>query len=76
MSKPDFNTMNLKELRKYVLSHREDDEAFYTFVDRVDKEKTWKTYPPMESVEDMNKYPEVLEKLKQDSGRKIPEDFV
>ena len=29
MSKPNFNTMNLKELRTYVLSYRDDDEAFY-----------------------------------------------
>lgn len=39
MTKPDFKTMNLKELRKYILSHREDNEAFYTFVDRVDTQK-------------------------------------
>jgi hypothetical protein len=32
--KPDFRTMSMKELRIYVLEHREDDEAFYTLVDR------------------------------------------
>ncbi|ACK65918.1 conserved hypothetical protein [Rippkaea orientalis PCC 8801] len=39
MTKPDFKTTNLKELRQYILSHREDNDAFYTFVDRVDAEK-------------------------------------
>ena len=27
MMKPDFNTMTRKELKKYVLSHPQDDEA-------------------------------------------------
>ncbi|MEB3357892.1 MAG: hypothetical protein VKK04_14275 [Synechococcales bacterium] len=34
MTKPDFQAMDLRELRAYVLSHRQDDEAFYIFVDR------------------------------------------
>ncbi len=71
MNKPDFKTMNLKELRKYILSHREDNEAFYTFVDRVDTEKKWINYPPLDSIEDMNNYPEFSEKMKQDKGRKF-----
>lgn len=32
--KPDFQKMSMKELRTYVLEHREDDEAFYALVDR------------------------------------------
>ena len=32
--KPDFQSMSVKELRAYVLEHREDDEAFYALVDR------------------------------------------
>lgn len=31
---PDFQSMSMKELRTYVLEHREDDEAFYALVDR------------------------------------------
>ena len=34
MTKPDFQTMSLPDLRAYILEHRQDDEAFYTFVDR------------------------------------------
>jgi len=30
----DYNTMTLDELRRYVLAHRNDSEAFYTYVDR------------------------------------------
>lgn len=32
--KPEFQNMSMKELRTYVLEHREDDEAFYALVDR------------------------------------------
>ncbi|MEG3898772.1 MULTISPECIES: DUF6887 family protein [unclassified Microcoleus] len=35
MNRPNFQTMSRKELRAYVLAHREDNEAFYTFVDRL-----------------------------------------
>ncbi len=70
MNKPNFQTMSLKELRAYVLSHQEDNEAFYTFVDRIHAEKTWKTYPPLKSMEDMENYPEVIEKMRRDPGGK------
>ncbi|NEP78707.1 MAG: hypothetical protein F6K39_11295 [Okeania sp. SIO3B3] len=33
--KPDFKTMTSQELKSYVLSHRDDDEAFYAYVDQV-----------------------------------------
>lgn len=32
--KPDFQNMSMKELRAYVLEHREEDEAFYALIDR------------------------------------------
>jgi hypothetical protein len=32
MIKPNFQTMNQKELQQYVLEHREDQEAFYVYV--------------------------------------------
>jgi aromatic ring hydroxylase len=32
--KPNFQEMSLSELHAYVLEHREDDEAFYTLIDR------------------------------------------
>lgn len=34
--KPDFDTMSLVELRAYLLSHRNDDEAFYKLADRLE----------------------------------------
>jgi hypothetical protein len=34
--KPDFNHMSIDELRAYLLSHREDEEAFYVLADRLE----------------------------------------
>lgn len=31
---PNYGSMNLDELRQYVLTHREDIDAFHTYVDR------------------------------------------
>ncbi len=73
MTKPDFKKMNLKDLRTYILSHREDNEAFYTFVDRVDTEKKWINNPPLDSIEDMDNYPEFVDKIRKDQDRKVPE---
>ncbi|MEQ8382569.1 MAG: hypothetical protein RH949_09390 [Coleofasciculus sp. A1-SPW-01] len=32
---PNFQTMSKKELRSYLLAHRDDDSAFYAYADRV-----------------------------------------
>ena len=34
MTKPNFKQMSLKELRKYVLVHRDDEEAWREYADR------------------------------------------
>lgn len=34
--KPDFDIMSTAELRTYLLSHRNDDEAFYKLADRLE----------------------------------------
>jgi hypothetical protein len=68
---PNFKEVSLKELRDYVLSHREDEQAFYTYVDRINAECTRVTHPPLKSIEDMANYPDFLEKLRRDPGRKI-----
>lgn len=67
--KPNFKEISLKELRAYVLSHREDEEAFYIYVDRINAECKRVTHPPLKSMEDMENYPEFLEKLRRDPGR-------
>lgn len=46
MDKPNFERMNLEELRAYVLSHRQDDQAFYAYCDRRKQQKTQKAARP------------------------------
>jgi ATP phosphoribosyltransferase regulatory subunit HisZ len=69
--KPNFQTMTEQELKSYLLSHREDNEAFYAYVDKVHQRKNRVVYPPLNTLEDMEKYPEVIEKMRLDSGNKV-----
>jgi hypothetical protein len=34
--KPDFDKMSIAELRAYLLSHRDDNEAFYQLANRLE----------------------------------------
>jgi hypothetical protein len=61
VSKPDFKTMSRKELHTYVLTHREDKEAFHEYVDKLHVEATWIEMPPLELPEDLDNYPEFIE---------------
>lgn len=67
MSKPNFKAMTLKELHAYVITHRENDEAFYTYVDRLYAEGTWIEMPPLESAEDLENYPEFIKQMSKSS---------
>lgn len=63
--KPNFKAMTSQELKHYVLSHRDDDEAFYAYVDKIKERPDRVVYPPLNSLEDMEKYPEFVEQLRQ-----------
>jgi hypothetical protein len=67
MSKPDFKTMNRKELHAYVLAHREDEEAFHVYVDKLHAEATWIEMPALQSPEDLQNYPEFIEHISKSS---------
>ncbi len=62
--RPDYQNMTLQELRQYFLSHRDNDEAFYAYIDKVREKNDRVTYPPLTSVEDMEKYPEIIEQMR------------
>lgn len=70
MSKPNFQAMSRRELQTYVLAHREDNEAFQAYVDKLHAEASWTEHPPLESVEDLENYPSLINKLRQDSGQR------
>jgi hypothetical protein len=65
MSKPDFKAMNWKELHTYFLAHREDQEAFYAYVDKLNALDTWVEMPPVGSPEELDNYPEFLERIRK-----------
>ncbi|MGB7415980.1 MAG: hypothetical protein WA902_17385 [Thermosynechococcaceae cyanobacterium] len=68
MRQSDFQAMSLRDLRAHILSNREDDEAFYVYVDRKQAQGTKIKHPPLRSVQDMENYPDVIDKLRQDAG--------
>ena len=65
MSQPDFKLMSRKDLHIYVLNHREDQEAFYAYVDKLHVEAAWVEMPALESVEDLENYPEFIDHLRK-----------
>jgi hypothetical protein len=67
MSQPNFQAMSQKELQSYVLAHRDDQEAFYAYVDRLHQEGNWIEMPPVESVEDLEQYPDFTSRFRQQS---------
>lgn len=68
---PNFQAMSRKELRTYVLEHREDDEAFHAYMDKLETEGNWVTMPPLKSMEDLDNYPEFLEKIRRDGEKSL-----
>jgi hypothetical protein len=67
MSQPNFQAMSQKELQRYVLAHREDQAAFYAYVDRLNAEANWIEMPPLSSVEDMHNHPEFINRFRNNS---------
>lgn len=59
-------------LREYVLSHRHLDEAFYAYMHALHADKTMLKYHPLKSRDDMNNYPEFLEKLRKGGEKNRP----
>jgi hypothetical protein len=58
MIKPNFAKMSQKELHDYFLTHRDDQEAFYAYVDKLHNEGNWVEMPPLKSLDELNQYPD------------------
>ena len=67
MNQPNFQAMNQKELHDYFLSHREDQDAFYAYVDKLHAEGNWIEMPPLKSLEDLENHPEFVDRFRDDS---------
>jgi len=67
MTKPNFQVMSQKELQAYVLAHRDDQEAFYVYLDKLHTEANWVEMPALQSPDDLENYPEFLERVRNGS---------
>jgi hypothetical protein len=67
MIQPNFQAMSQKELQNYVLAHRDDQEAFYAYVDRLHQEGNWIEMPAVESIEDLEQYPDFTSRFRPQS---------
>ena len=46
----EFQTMTIKELKNYVLAHRNDDAAFQAFMERVQEQPQRQVYGEVDAV--------------------------
>ena len=67
MSKPNFQSMSQKDLYDYVRAHRDEQEAFYAYVDKLHAEANWIEMPAMESLQDLENYPEFTKRFRNGS---------
>lgn len=66
--KPNFDNISKAELKAYVMSHRDDQEAFYKLVDRLKADSTNQTrYPFPKSLEDIAKVRDIIKENIQKS---------
>jgi predicted RNase H-like HicB family nuclease len=67
MEQSDYQKISLKEFHKYVLAHREDDAAFYAYVDRLHAEGNWVEIPALKSLQDLDNYPEFIDRIHENA---------
>jgi hypothetical protein len=63
----DYQQMSRKELHNYVLANREDNAAFYAYVDLLDKVGNWVEMPALKSPQDLDNYPEFIAHITRNS---------
>lgn len=66
MTKPNFESMTRKELLAYVLEHRDDDAAFYAYMDKAYAEPPGEIHPAPKSIDDLKNFSELLEKHRRE----------
>lgn len=71
MTKANFNNMTRQELRQYILSHREDDNAIEALIKRGNPNSV--NYPFPQTDEDLKQMDEILKrKLESDLDLNLP----
>jgi hypothetical protein len=69
MIQPDYKQMNRGDLREYMLTHRDDDQAFHAYMDKVQLESV-KTPVSDEVLTDPQKFATFIEQNKQRKHQK------
>ena len=54
--------MSRKHLHDYFMTHRDDREAFYAYVDKLHEEGNWVEMPALESIDDLNQYSDFVKR--------------
>ena len=65
VNQPNLQVMSRKELIAYLLEHRDEDEAFYTLMDKIHAEPATEIYPAPKSIDDLKHFPKLLQKFRQ-----------
>lgn len=59
--KPNYDAMTRKELRAYILAHRDDADAIHAMILKIKADPNTKWYKP----EDTDRFPEIYEEHRQ-----------
>lgn len=66
MMKPDFSQMSRPEIRAYILSHRDDDDAIEALINRRNPDSLTYAFPQTD--EDLKEMEEILKQKLRASG--------
>ncbi|WP_219884659.1 DUF6887 family protein [Merismopedia glauca] len=66
---PNFLAMSKKELRNYVLNHRDDEAAFQAYMDRLHAQENRIKHSAVDSWDELENYPELAQKLQRESSQ-------
>jgi hypothetical protein len=67
--KPNFLVMSKQELRIYVLNHRDDEEAFQAYMDKLHAQENRIKHPAVHSWDELENYPDLAQKLERESSQ-------
>jgi hypothetical protein len=64
----DYRQMSRKELHNYVLANRQDEAAFYAYVDLLNEVGNWTEMPALKSPQDLDNYPKFIAHVTKSSS--------
>ncbi len=74
MTQLNFHSMSRTELRAYILEHRDDEQAFHAYMDKLGNEHVLAT-GTIADLEDATRFSELLERVKKTKQERRSSDF-